>query len=91
MNDYKEILEKRAKELQEALEKYGRYVDTSVIEEIKILIENIKDKVMSGELDSLNEDMRNKTIMTYHDRIDKAMEVLDRHKNKQEEKGEPCI
>ena len=91
MNDYKEKKEKRAKELQEAFEKYGRYVDTSVIEEIKILIENIKDKVMSGELDSLNEDMRNKTIMTYHDRIDKAMEVLDRHKNKQEEKGEPCI
>ena len=48
MNDYKEILEKRAKELQEAFEKYGRYVDTSVIEEIKILIENIKEKHLSS-------------------------------------------
>ncbi len=91
MRDYKEILEKRAKELQEAFEKYGRYVDTSVVEQMKILIETIKDKVISGELDSLDEEMRDRTIMTYHDRMDKAMEVLDRHKNKQKEKGEPCI
>lgn len=58
---------------------------------MKILIETIKDKVISGELDSLDEEMRDRTIMTYHDRVDKAMEVLDRHKNKQKEKGEPCI
>ncbi len=91
MDDYKEILKKRADELEEAFEKYGRYVDTSVVEQMNILIENIKDKVMAGELDSLDENMKNITIMNYHDRLDKAMEVLNKHKNKQEEKGEPCI
>lgn len=76
MNDYKDILRRKADSLQDLLNKYISTLSQEKSFEIKTLIENTYE-ITNGRLDAMDYDVKDRAIMNYHDKLDSAMRYLN--------------
>lgn len=75
--DYKEILREKSLKLEELFYKCFSQLSIKQIKSISTLIDNTS-RVIAGKLDNLDNNTRNKFIIEYHYKLDRAIDVLSR-------------
>lgn len=83
-SDYKEILKDRAYNLLQKLVEHKDKLKPEEIYSIKSLIDDII-KGTDGMLDMYEQDIKDKTIMNYHNKLDEAIAKLERFDEKESE------
>lgn len=75
--DYKEILHKKASKLALKFYEYNDKLSDEQIDSIKILLNNTL-KITKGGLDALDPAVRDNAIMSYHNKLDEAINTLSK-------------
>lgn len=75
--DYKEILREKNSRLEQQFYKCFGQLSIKQIKSIRKLIADTSE-VIDGSLDNSDYDERDKLIMTYHYKLDRAIDILSR-------------